>query len=279
LIRRTAAIVVLLGTAPAAASAQDSVRLRFAPPEGVEVHRLFQRYTRTVMNAPDGTRLTREAAQLGGARQVTLLSVRGRTTLHLSFDSLRVRTREADEPWRESVSGGVDTLWMQVDADERLELRWPEGTPTHPQTELLLRLLTGLPGVVLPERWVRERQQWRAELELGYDEVGIEQSEPSARLRMRAILVVDSIVPRSRDTLAFLGVQGAAIPATVRTREGTRFSYEGSVSGALVWSTGWKAIVSAATRSTVTVEVRRADGAEPAGTLTVETTLRQAVVP
>lgn len=279
MIRRTAAIVVLLGTAPAAATAQDSVQLRFAPPEGVEVHRLFQRHTRTVMNAPDGTRLTREAAQLGGARQVTLLSVPGRTTLHLSFDSLRVRTREADGPWRESVSGGVDTLWMQVDADEHLELRWPEGTPTHPQTELLLRLLTGLPGVVLPERWVRERQQWRAELQLGYDEVGMEQAEPSTRLRLRAILVVDSIVPRSRDTLAFLGVQGAAIPATVRTREGTRFGYEGSVSGVLVWSTGWKAIVSAATRSTVTVQVRRVDGAEPVGTLTVETTLRQAVVP
>ena len=279
MIRHTAAIVMVLATAAATAAAQDSLRLRFAPPEGVDVHRLFQRYTRTVMSAPDGTRLTREGAQLGGARQVTLLSAHGRTTVHLSFDSLRVRTREADGPWRESASGGVDTLWVQVDADERLELRRPEGMPTHPQTELLLRLVTGLPGMVLPEHWVRERRQWRAELELGYDEVGLEQEEPSAPLRLRAILVVDSIVPRSRDTLAFLGIQGTAVPRTVRTREGTRLGYEGSVSGTLVWSTGWNALVSAATRSTVTVEIGRADGAEPAGTLTVETTLRQAVVP
>jgi hypothetical protein len=92
-------------------------------------------------------------------------------------------------------------------------------------------------------------------------------------------VVVDSIVGRARDTLAYLSIGGTSPRLRRRLDDGHMLAYEGTLAGTLVWSTGYVTFVSAATRLRVSVAVRVSGSPDPVRRMTIEATMRQAVVP
>jgi len=258
---------------------QDSVRLRFTPPDGLLLHRVFQRHQRMLTHQGAGAGQVQEVAQLGGITQVALRAGSEHTVVHLAFDSLRLRSRGARDEWREVVMPGADTTWIQVTADEHLQLGLRGGELEPGGGSLLLQLFTGLPGLDLPAHWIRGGTQWRVDLLVSPSDPLILGAMDDVVLRTRATFVVDSIVQRSLDTLAYVTVGGTALQMRRQLEDGLMLAYGGSLTGSLVWSTGYMTFVSAATRLNVSVEVRQAGSPDPVRHLSIETTLRQAVVP
>jgi hypothetical protein len=269
----TLVAVSLLFAAPVAA--QGAVALRFEPPHGLVIRRVFQEHVRiTVDEGPGSTPRVRETAQLGGVTQ-SALEVGDKTMVHVQLDSLRVREREAGGAWQERAVTTVSGAWVQLDADDRMQLAL-RGRPDSLAEHLLVQLVTGVRGLVLPERPMRRGMQWRgvAEFPIG---AGLDDSESPVTTRMT--FRIDSIVARAHDTLVYIGLGGDAVPRDERRPDGAVLEYRGTVTGSIVWSTGWSGVVSAATRFTVQGEIRSRGAPEAVGRVHVDRTLRQVVLP
>lgn len=266
-----ATIVVGAALTLAAGVKAQSLPLRFVATEGQEVVRLFQVHTAVSEQAPDGTTRNREAARLGRVREQVLGEIDGRLVLHLATDSLVVRSRNGAEPWREAAPTGHP--WVQLQASDRLELAFQGGAEA--ESALAQYLIAGFPGVLLPDRPVWPGRTWRQVLEVPAAVMTLGAGpEGAARLPLTLEVSVDSVVARSQDTLAYLRISGEATPARVRDGSGRVLEYRGSVTGSVVWSSGWSRFVTAAMRTWVDVDI--ADSTEST-VLRVQTTIRQAV--
>lgn len=271
--------LALFALLPTIAQGQDSVRLRFEPWDGLQLQRVFDRYQRVVTWDAAQDAQTRELEQTGGVTQVAWRTGASGAAVHLSFDSLRLRHRTGGSDWADQVIDGADTTWLQVSAGELLQVG-PRGGRLQPGTgPLLLQLLTGLSGFTLPESWIREGMQWQREIFASPSDPLIPGSMDDVALRMRATFLADSIVRRAQDTLVYMTVRAGAIPYRRLLDDGVTLAYDGSFSGTLVWSTGWRALVSVATRLFVQADVRQPGTAAPVGHMTIETVLRQTVAP
>jgi hypothetical protein len=157
------------------------------------------------------------------------------------------------------------------------------GGGDDPGSGLLVHLLTGIPGLTLPERWVAAGDHWGARLEFPLGEfLGRRPtSTPSVTLTARATFTVDSVAARSQDTLAYVGFSGAFAPREVTDEEGAVLRYGGVLQGTLVWSTGWRSLVSGVTRTRVELGAVEPDApaGQARGRVTFETTIRQSVSP
>ena len=156
-------------------AAQDSLRLVFKPVQGVTVHRIFQTHTRMTLTGVDSAgrpaERQREVADLGGMRQVSLTGPGAAQIVHLSYDSLRFRGRAADGPWREVAVPDPEARWIQARMDRHMRLLEITGRGRHPSAGLLVHLLTGVPGLVLPSGWVEAGDRWNAQLEFPLGDV------------------------------------------------------------------------------------------------------------
>lgn len=283
LVVATLALLALPGTV----EAQDSLRLEFAPLRGVTVHRAFQSHTLMTMTGADSSgqpvTISREVADLGAMSQVSMPRSDRAQVVHLQYDSLRFRARGRAGSWREVVVPDPERRWVQARLDSHMRLLEIIGGGEHQSAGLLVHLLTGVPGLVLPVGWVHSGDRWNAQLEfpLG-DIVGAEPTGLMPRtLRARAAFSVDSVRARSRDTLAYVSFTGSYLPQSLTAADGRAAQFAGALRGTLVWSTGWRSVVSAATRSRVQFSVTgpgTGSGA-PQAQVTLETTIRQAVVP
>ncbi len=285
-LRGVAAALGILAL-PGSAEAQDSLRLEFAPLRGITVHRAFQSHTLMTMTGADSSgrpvTVSREVADVGAMSQVSMPRSDRAQVVHLQYDSLRFRARGATGPWREVVVPDPETRWIQARVDTHMRMLEIIGGGEHQSGGLLMHLLTGGPGLVLPVGWVHSGDRWNAQLEfpLG-DIVGAEPTGLMPQtLRARAAFLVDSVRARPRDTLAYVSFSGSYLPQSLTAADGRSAQFTGAVRGTLVWSTGWRSVVSAATRNRVQFTVTRPGAAsmEPQSQVTLETTIRQAVVP
>jgi hypothetical protein len=253
----------------------QSVPLTFTVQPGQEVRRVFQIHTVVQETAADGTIRRREAGTLGHVRELVLSESDGRYVVYLTVDSLVLRAREADQAWRESHPTNVHP-WVQLEVDSCLRTQRLGGTES--ESPILLPLLTGLPGLVLPEQPIGPGQVWRQELELSAAAAttGAGGAAGNVRLPMTVSFSVDSVVQRERDHLVYLAVDGQGTPSRVRRADGRTLEYGATVAGALVWSSGWSRFVSAAIRTVVTIGVREDRGSSG---VVIRTTLRQAIRP
>lgn len=274
------ALAAVLGAVAWVTPAQGQrVRLDFAPPVGVPLHRSFQVHTRlTVSPAADRERVL-ETAELGSLRQISLPGPGG-PVVHLAFDSLIGRVREDAAPWREFRVSGLDTLWVQAVVDERLRLQATR-TRGERSAALLLHVFTGMPGFELPAVPVATGDQWAAELAVPLaglfarsPDAGIPGDELTTRLRLTA----DSVVARAHDTLAYVSFVGTFRPKVVR-RGDERLAYAGGARGTLVWSSGWRGPVAVVARVRVLVDVGDGTEGRPPGRVVLESTLRESVTP
>jgi len=284
---RLAVATLALLALPEAVKAQDSLRLEFAPLRGITVHRAFQSHTLMTMTGVDSSgrpvTVSREVADLGAMSQVSMPRSNRAQVVHLQYDSLRFRARGQAGSWHEVVVPDPERRWVQARVDSHMRLLEIIGGGEHQSAGLLVHLLTGVPGLVLPVGWVHSGDRWNAQLEfpLG-DIVGAEPTGLMPRtLGARAAFSVDSVRARPRDTLAYVSFTGSYLPQSLTAADGRAAQFAGALRGALIWSTGWRSVVSAATRSRVqfTVTGPGTGSGAPQGQVTLETTIRQAVVP
>jgi hypothetical protein len=273
-----AGVMMLCLSAPSPARGQQELTLRFSVTPGQRVQRLFQVHTRIEARSDDGAVRVRETARLGAVREQAVVAPPTEQVLHVTFDSLLVRQRDGAGAWEEIRVDSVDGLWLQIALDERLAVHRRIGPAAAAEGALLQHLVTGFPGLVLPERPIRPSMHWELARELTAAEItgGATPSPATAVLTVHLDILVDSLVARAEDTLAYLTVHGSIPVTRQRTADGVVTTYQGEVAGSLVWSSGWNTFVSAATRTSLRAAVQ---GPDVSTGFTVETTLRQAVVP
>ncbi len=239
------------------------MRLVSVPPQGAEVQRLFQTRTRVAVqrrDVPTGRMDPpefRESAQLGRMKQVLLLGVTGDPLWHLSFDSLVSRVRDGGGAWRELTVGGLDTLWVQVDLDERGRVGDARTRSPHPGRDLLVELATGLPGLSPPVTAVGSGSTWVQEIEMPLSAFAARPPAGAERhtLGSRLGFAVDSLVPRERDTLAYVSFRGDFRAKVQPFDDGSVRRSSGWLVGTLIWSSGWRTIVSQSVRMQVRIAV------------------------
>jgi hypothetical protein len=259
-VTRLALVAIIAVIAPHAAAGQQAVQLAVLPVSGLEIHRVFQTRTTVALQRRDVESgameppVFQETAQLGGMRQVIVTGVTGEPVMHLAFDSLISRAREAGGEWRELRVGGLDTLWVQVDVDHRMRFGDARTMAVNPGQGLLIDLANGLPGLELPTREVRTGGTWHQDIEMAIGAFAIRTLEGLGNtVSTRVEFTVDSIVPRARDTLAYMSFVGTFRAKVQHLDDGGVRRTSGGIRGALIWSSGWRTIVSESARTQIRV--------------------------
>ena len=239
---------------PALSVGQAQLQLRYDPVRDVAVHTAFQ----TVTMAATGDGRVIETADLGSMRVFALELAEGGTVLHMAYDSVRARIRADGGAWREFDVPDADSAWMQASIDDRMQISGTRSGSRLPTVTGLVDILTGVPGLILPEQPVQVGGAWMVDSELT-ERVAVsvprEVGElPSLTFATR--ITLDSIVQRTQDTLGYLTVSGYLRPTSesdVRDLEAEGLTVSSEMTGQLVWSTGWHGFVSGANR--VTMEI------------------------
>jgi hypothetical protein len=280
-MQRLGSVFVFAVLAADALSAQQGVLLEHEPTFDSEVRVLFQ----SVAQVVDAAGTTTEVADLGSFRGVALAGPNDEVVWHLTYDSLRVRTREVIGGWREFTVPNASDVWAQVHVDRSLNVSAVEQNQTTVGLTDPVGVLTGAPGLSLPLEALSRGDRWMAEmrgsLTGGLSGGGTVPDIPT--LSVRSELSLDSLVERRHDTLAYLTLSGQIRPASIVRVTGEdpgRFNVSGDLVGNLVWSSGWSLFVSGATRVRVLLErTSENDPAVDMETITVVKTTRFQVQP
>jgi len=245
------------------------LRLRYAPDIGNSLHRLV--WTEGTIAFGEGTvgqpLADSVVLDLNALHSVTQ-TVRGHEAANLvvqvQLDSSRTRMRARGGSWK---LVAADTIGPQVGMfvfDDRLrihQVRGAAGDSIAP--DLVRELRDALPGfeAALPETAVRVGEGWTSDIVFPLGElIEFDQQDlptsvaPGTEFVVRAAFLLDSLMARGTDTLAFVGVSGNFMPMTVgaapQSGQGN-VQVSGAFSGRLIWSTAWSAYVSGAIRTGV----------------------------
>ena len=282
---RTSLSAALVMALPAAAASQQ-VSLRFHPPAGAQVRFVVETQLNTVVvgfpSLPDSSLIestwrtvqTERVSEERGADRV----------VSETFDSSRVRARVGDAPRADITIAGVEGLsgrWVINDKLETVPLATGRGGDSA-----LVDALTATQGgfaLAFPDT-VSVGGEWtsRFRFPLGAHLSATGKVSAYGSIVGRATAKVDSLVARQTDTLVYLSVRAIAdptpIPLMAEGGTGTG-TFSGGFAAALVWSTGWNAVVSAITNARVAgaVKVSRSDGRPVNGALSLTIATRQQV--
>jgi hypothetical protein len=271
------AIVLTPLTAPGGLPAQE-ITLRYAPRAGAVTHVVsWTEMTATIGEAIPGggfgfDSVVIEVAEVESLTEAVSRVEPRRAVVQITYDSLRSRLRPIGGSWRSDVDGsGPVTAFVARDSlRRRLGLQWRDSSVAGGARADRLRSLVGRVSVPLPETSIvvgAARQDVTLELPFRAP-AGLEDVVPLPVLELTgaATVVLDSIVARAADTLAYLRMHGALHPPQAERGLETALRVtrlEGSFAGSLVWSTAWSAYVSGATRVIMTVDFLRGPGAGP----------------
>jgi hypothetical protein len=169
---------------------------------------------------------------------------------------------------------------MQIRLDEQMRvLGTNQGVPLSGVTGLM-RILTGIPGLELPQRRVSVGTGW-SNPTVASVVPGLRNETVPPTINGVAQIVLDSMVVRLRDTLGFLSLNGQFPLATFVDVLGPgRVAASGDLVGTLVWSTSWNGFVSGVSRTRmVVVRANSVDDTEEGEELVLEATTRHQVKP
>ena len=181
----------------------------------------------------------------------------GRFSAVLVYDSITVRTNSPGGRWldvnpterEEAVSRVVLTNRLEVLGAEFLYLPHLDAS-----TAEVMRGVGAGVHVELPVNPVSVGEEWAVEFSYPMTFVsgfGNHEGVPtSGGLKTTAIARLDSVALRSSDTLAYITVVGQIVPSS----EDGVFSMGGRIASTLVWSSGWRAYASAATKAVIVVQ-------------------------
>ncbi len=270
------AIVLGLAAAPDAVAAQE-VTLRYAPHAGAVTHLVsWTEMTATIGEAIPGGGFGFDSVviEVGEVESLTEAVSRvepARVVVQVRYDSLRSRLRPLGGSWRNTAdpSGPVTAFVARDTLRRRLGLQWVDSAAARSVRADRLRGLVGRVSVPLSERPLSVGAARNVTLELPFRApAGLEEVVPLPVLELTgtATVVLDSIVTRTADTLAYLRMHGALLPPQAERGLETALRVtrlEGSFAGSLVWSTAWSAYVSGATRMIMTVDFLRGPSTGP----------------
>lgn len=251
---RVVAAAVAMTACPFLLAGQGQLLLRYDPVRDAATHTVFQTVTR--VTTAEGRVF--ETADLGSMRAIPLQLEEGGTVVHMAYDSVRARVRSGSGSWREFEVPGSDSVWFQANVSERLSVSATSSGTSIPALTGLLGILTGLPGLALPELPVRLGGGWMVDSEMPERVSSLVPKEIGEinSLSFLTRITLDSINQRAQDTLGFFSVSGFARPiAEVDERAllADGLTVSGELTGQLVWSKGWNGFVSGARRITLAI--------------------------
>lgn len=252
----------LLGGLPGTGAAQDGMLLRYRPSLGTVVHTVtWIDMTVTIgQSAPDQVgpeSLTIEVSELESLTETVRPSRAGGHAVEVTFDSVRTRVRPRGGAWQ----AVTDTMATPVTAtmllDERRQmsaLTLMDPAAVRQSNARRLRSFVQRMTLALPEEPVAVDAQWTADVSFPVDaSEALAEMIPMPALDLRgwASISLDSVVDTTVDMLAYLRFNGVLAPpgssggleAALRITD-----FTASFAGVYVWSTGWNAYVSGATR-------------------------------
>ena len=260
LMWRAGGLAVLVLTAIGAArplAAQASIVAQFTPTPGVRLHTLVTTEGTAIIaerGAPQGSGISLQFRRREALTARALSHEAGGVVVEVTHDSVSARARPAGGLWIAVEAEAVPAATARALIDRQLSVQAVlEGT-----------LRTGLVGtfdMVLPSGPIAVGSRWASDVgfplhgvstvraELGLDD----QVRIDRRLLAQSDVVLDSLVARGTDTLAYLTVSGAVTPRTMAGREPATggVAVSGAVGGSMIWSTGWGTFVSGGLRSIV----------------------------
>ena len=268
----TLLLVLLLGLSqPPGAFGQAQYTFRFHADVGTRVHTISRsEISMSVMHGNDSglDTVTVEAERMESLTNRIEASTDGRFSALLVYDSVRARMRPVGGRWQDIAPTERELARSRVVLTDRFEALEAEFVDVPHLNASVAEVMRGVGGGVhleLPEKPVSVGESWGVDLvypltfisALGRDE-GV---SVSGGLESTATARLDSVVFRSSDTLAYITVLGRFVP---KSADGL-VSMSGSLASTLVWSSGWHAYASAATRAVVVVQIQR-DPNEPTTT-------------
>lgn len=249
---------------PAMAQAQQ-MQLRYAPSAG----RLLRTITWTDVAAtirdlpqagqpPSGDTLHIDVSLLQSISERALAREGNAWQVERTLDSARGRMRAMAGSWRDLAADTSRPNARMLVSDRFQVSRFSMvGDTASSSVREWLRNPAGGFELTFPEGPVSVGSSWNSDLVFALAN-GVDLSQAGAQAAEGAELVahvsmtLDSVVPRTGDTLAYLRVQGAFVPTTLsqapEVGRGTA-SISGGFAGTMIWSTGWDAWVSGATRA------------------------------
>lgn len=245
-------VVALSAGLPPAAGLQPSA-IVFDPTVGLRVHTVYESSGSVQFvgfpGLPD-TSIGAYHAVVGMTRRV-VEPVGDSWVVETSFDSSRAQYRTGRSgTWQALPTPAAAIGPVRSVFDARLQERSVEPADDE-WAERLVRALRGVVEPALPEQVVAAGDRWHAPVEMPY---AVElPGDPATIINLvlngRATAIVDSVVPRPADTLAYVSLQGGLNPVTVDTAyvEGEielPVTIWGAIGSTLVWSSGWDAWVS-----------------------------------
>jgi hypothetical protein len=284
---RASVLVLAVGLAPASLAAQGAVGIKFKPNMGTRVQFITDTRLNTIVvgfpSMPDSTPIESSWRLVTTQRVTNVLG--GDRSVTARLDSSRARARVGTEGRSDVSPPGAEGLIARWTSNDRMVLSGITGGQAGDSA--FMDALTSPVGgfrFVLPEEPVAVGGQWTGPFRypLGAQLSAAGKILGYGSLAGKGTATLDSIVPRSSDTLAFITLKAVTDPTTIHLAAeggiGTG-TFTGGFGASLIWSTGWNAVVASATNGVITgsVQLQRTEGAEVNGSLSISLTARQQV--
>ena len=261
--RKALWVLLLILLQPQGIVAQDKYSFRFHAAVGTSVHTISR--SDILMHAVRGNGGTLDSVTVESQRSESLTrwveaSSSGRFSAILVYDSVRVRTSTTGGRWLDISPTEREEATSRVVLTDRMEVLGAEYLDSPHLDASVAEVMRGAGAGVhleLPANPVSVGEEWAVDPSFPLTVLsGLRRNEGvpiSGGLVATATARLDSVVFRGSDTLAYIVVVGRFMP---RLEDGN-LTMSGSIASTLVWSSGWRAYASAATRAVVFVQTRR----------------------
>jgi hypothetical protein len=286
-VSRLSSLVSLFAIALLGPATAQSVSLRYHPGPGVLVTTVSDTRTSAVLfglpSLPDSSVVENDWRRVQTTRVLEVTGERNRVRLALDSSRARVRsgTRRVDVPLP-----GAQGLALEAQIGPRGNIATATSATRNADSAYVAVLRARLGGLefLLPEGPMDVGGSWTSPVQFPFGAhltAGSKLSAVSAA-RGSATLSIDSVRARGADTLAFLSLAATFDPMTVAVAGeggvGTG-TVNGRIAAALVWSTGWNAVVSAATNARIEMRIQlsRSEGPPVEGSVSLSIAERHQV--
>lgn len=252
-------VMVVLGLAvatPARSAVAQRMRPTFAPRPGALIHMITETHGTVLLDGltavPDGSGF--ETDRRVNVTERVLERRPGGWAVDVTVDSVRLQRRPTDGKWKVETDSLHDGTRARATVNDRFGIVGLESS--GPNDAEVLRALGGSVagvGFAFPAEAVPVGTSFPTGSRFAYiAELNAPGLPPVRETLVGSLtLTLDSVVVSGSDSLAYFGFHGTFDPRSEGSQgeaEEMSATYGGAFAGVLVWSVGWNAFVSAASR-------------------------------